>query len=67
MATATRPSRAWARTAGPAVALGCLLLPLGMFDAMRILDEESGTHLWEPAVRALLRSLGGREDGRAVA
>jgi HD-GYP domain-containing protein (c-di-GMP phosphodiesterase class II) len=28
--------------------------------AFRILREESGTHLWEPAVRALLRSLGQR-------
>jgi HD-GYP domain-containing protein (c-di-GMP phosphodiesterase class II) len=35
--------------------------------AVRILREESGTHLWEPAVRALLRSLGEREDGRAAA
>src|SRR3989440_2945087 len=35
--------------------------------AIRILREESGTHLWEPAVRALLRSLGEREDGRAAA
>jgi hypothetical protein len=35
--------------------------------AIRILQEESGTHLWEPAVRALLRSLGQREDGRAAA
>ncbi|MEA2634978.1 MAG: hypothetical protein QOH92_1745 [Chloroflexota bacterium] len=35
--------------------------------AVRILSEESGTHLWEPAVRALLRSLGEREDGRAAA
>jgi HD-GYP domain-containing protein (c-di-GMP phosphodiesterase class II) len=30
--------------------------------AVRILREESGTHLWEPAVRALLRSLGERSD-----
>jgi len=28
----------------------------------RIVREESGTHLWEPAVRALMRSLGERED-----
>jgi HD-GYP domain-containing protein (c-di-GMP phosphodiesterase class II) len=35
--------------------------------AFRILREESGTHLWEPAVRALLRSLGEREDDRAAA
>ena len=35
--------------------------------AIRILREESGTHLWEPAVHALLRSLGEREDGRAAA
>ena len=35
--------------------------------ALRILREESGTHLWEPAVRALLRSLGERVDGRAAA
>jgi len=35
--------------------------------AVRILREESGTHLWEPAVRALLRSLGERVDGRAAA
>src|SRR2546423_9892768 len=28
--------------------------------AYRILREECGTHLWEPAVRALLRSLGER-------
>lgn len=35
--------------------------------ALRILREESGTHLWEPAVRALLRSLGERADGRAAA
>jgi HD-GYP domain-containing protein (c-di-GMP phosphodiesterase class II) len=35
--------------------------------AMRILREESGTHLWEPAVRALIRSLGEREDRRAAA
>jgi HD-GYP domain-containing protein (c-di-GMP phosphodiesterase class II) len=36
-------------------------------DAFRILREESGTHLWEPAVRALLRSLGERVDGQAAA
>jgi len=36
-------------------------------DALRILREESGTHLWEPAVRALLRSLGERADGQAAA
>lgn len=30
--------------------------------ALRILHEEAGTHLWEPAVRALLRSLGERWD-----
>jgi hypothetical protein len=35
--------------------------------AARILREESGTHLWEPAVRALLRSLGERVDGQAAA
>ena len=35
--------------------------------ALRILREESGTHLWEPAVRALLRSLGEREDRQAAA
>ena len=35
--------------------------------AVRILREESGTHLWEPAVRALLRSLGERLDGQAAA
>ncbi len=35
-------------------------------DAVRILREESGTHLWEPAVRALLRSLGQREDQAAA-
>ena len=35
--------------------------------ALRILREESGTHLWEPAVRALLRSLGERADGQAAA
>jgi hypothetical protein len=30
--------------------------------AIRILYEECGTHLWEPAVRALLRSIGERWD-----
>jgi hypothetical protein len=35
--------------------------------AVRILREESGTHLWEPAVRALLRSLGERVDHQAAA
>jgi HD-GYP domain-containing protein (c-di-GMP phosphodiesterase class II) len=35
--------------------------------ALRILREESGTHLWEPAVRALMRSLGEREDGQQAA
>jgi hypothetical protein len=35
--------------------------------ALRILREESGTHLWEPAVRALMRSLGERDDDRAAA
>jgi hypothetical protein len=35
--------------------------------AVRILREESGTHLWEPAVRVLLRSLGERPDDRAAA
>ncbi|HXN01446.1 MAG TPA: HD-GYP domain-containing protein [Candidatus Dormibacteraeota bacterium] len=35
--------------------------------ALRILREESGTHLWEPAVRALLRSLGERADDQAAA
>ena len=30
----------------------------------RILREECGTHLWEPAVRALFRSLGERWDDR---
>ena len=40
------------------------------FDAVhaaRILREESGTHLWEPAVRALLRSLSERLDEQAAA
>jgi len=32
--------------------------------AFRILREECGTHLWEPAVRALFRSLGERWDDR---
>jgi HD-GYP domain-containing protein (c-di-GMP phosphodiesterase class II) len=36
-------------------------------EAVRILREESGTHLWEPAVRALLHSLGERLDGQAAA
>jgi hypothetical protein len=36
-------------------------------EAVRILRQESGTHLWEPAVRALLRSLGERADGQAAA
>src|SRR5437868_1924099 len=31
---------------------------VGRERAVKILLEESGTHLWEPAVRALLRSLG---------
>ncbi|HEX3629640.1 MAG TPA: HD-GYP domain-containing protein [Candidatus Dormibacteraeota bacterium] len=31
---------------------------MGRDRAIKILLEESGTHLWEPAVRALLRSLG---------
>jgi HD-GYP domain-containing protein (c-di-GMP phosphodiesterase class II) len=31
---------------------------MGRDRAITILLEESGTHLWEPAVRALLRSLG---------
>jgi len=35
--------------------------------AAHILREESGTHLWEPAVRALLRSLGERADNQAAA
>jgi len=35
--------------------------------AVRILREESETHLWEPAVRALLRSLGERSDNQAAA
>jgi len=35
--------------------------------AVRILREEAGTHLWEPAVRALLRSLGERVDDHAAA
>ena len=35
--------------------------------ALRILREESGTHLWEPAVRALLRTLGERIDDQAAA
>ena len=35
--------------------------------AVRILRAESGTHLWEPAVRALLRSLGERVDDQAAA
>jgi HD-GYP domain-containing protein (c-di-GMP phosphodiesterase class II) len=30
--------------------------------ALRILHEECGSHLWEPAVRALLRSIGERWD-----
>src|SRR2546428_3066642 len=33
--------------------------------AARILREESGTHLWEPAVSAPLRSLAGRADDPA--
>jgi len=33
----------------------------------RIVREESGTHLWEPAVRALLRSLGERDDAQQAA
>jgi putative nucleotidyltransferase with HDIG domain len=33
--------------------------------AIKILLEESGTHLWEPAVRALLRSLGEAETRAA--
>ena len=33
--------------------------------AIRILLEECGTHLWEPAVRALLRSLGEAQDRAA--
>jgi HD-GYP domain-containing protein (c-di-GMP phosphodiesterase class II) len=46
--------------------------PRGLHDEQipleaRILREESGTHLWEPAVRALLRSLGERVDGQAAA
>jgi hypothetical protein len=36
-------------------------------DAVRILREESGTHLWEPAVRALLRSIGESEQGKKAA
>ena len=32
----------------------------GREHAVKILREESGSHLWEPAVRALLRSLGER-------
>jgi HD-GYP domain-containing protein (c-di-GMP phosphodiesterase class II) len=35
--------------------------------AIQILREESGTHLWEPAVRALLRSLGVRADDQTAA
>ncbi len=35
-------------------------------DAIRILRQEAGTHLWDPAVRALLRSLGEREDRAAA-
>src|SRR2546426_41766 len=34
----------------------------GKDHAFRILREECGTHLWEPAVRALFRSLGERWD-----
>jgi HD domain-containing protein len=34
----------------------------GREHAVRILHEECGTHLWEPAVRALFRSLGERWD-----
>jgi HD-GYP domain-containing protein (c-di-GMP phosphodiesterase class II) len=34
----------------------------GREHAIKILREECGTHLWEPAVRALLRSLGERAD-----
>ena len=36
-------------------------------DAVRILRQEAGSHLWEPAVRALLRSLGEPMEGRAAA
>ena len=39
----------------------------GQEHAFRILREESGTHLWEPAVRALLRSLGERSDDQRAA
>ena len=35
-------------------------------EAIRILRQEAGAHLWEPAVRALLRSLGEREDRAAA-
>jgi HD-GYP domain-containing protein (c-di-GMP phosphodiesterase class II) len=35
--------------------------------AVRILREESGTHLWEPAVRALLRSIGESAQGQKAA
>jgi len=34
---------------------------------LRILRAESGTHIWEPAVRALLRSLAERIDGQKAA
>jgi HD-GYP domain-containing protein (c-di-GMP phosphodiesterase class II) len=37
----------------------------GREHAIKILREECGTHLWEPAVRALLRSLGERADDQA--
>jgi HD-GYP domain-containing protein (c-di-GMP phosphodiesterase class II) len=37
----------------------------GQDQAIRILREESGTHLWPPAVEALLRSLAKRSDDHA--
>jgi len=33
----------------------------GKEDAIWILREESGTHLWQPAVEALLKSVGGQQ------
>jgi HD-GYP domain-containing protein (c-di-GMP phosphodiesterase class II) len=35
----------------------------GQEQAIRILREESGTHLWPPAVEALLRTLTKQSDG----
>jgi HD-GYP domain-containing protein (c-di-GMP phosphodiesterase class II) len=39
----------------------------GRAHAVKILREECGTHLWEPAVRALLRSIGESLDENAKA